>query len=250
MSEQSRKLNFVINLDTGRVESQARQAKESIAEIGSETAKQGSRMADVFKGVGGTIAATFAIGRIKSFISEIINVRSEIQSLEVSFTTLLGSETKAAELFGQIRQYATGTPMRLDDLAQGAQTMLGFNIELEKVMPMLKSIGDISMGNRERFNSLTLAFSQMSLIFSIRSGMRNAFCNLFSNKFLWGSVAFVLAAMHVVLLVPGVQALFKVTSLTPVQWIQVAGLSASAMFINEIMKLFAAMSKRLRSGSL
>lgn len=96
----------------------------------------------------------------------------------------------------------------------------------------------------------TLAFSQMSLIFSIRSGMRNAFCNLFSNKFLWGSVAFVLAAMLVVLLVPGVQALFKVTSLTPVQWIQVAGLSASAMFINEIMKLFAAMFKRLRSGSL
>ncbi len=96
----------------------------------------------------------------------------------------------------------------------------------------------------------TLAFSQMSLIFSIRSGMRNAFCNLFSNKFLWGSVAFVLAAMLVVLLVPGVQALFKVTSLTPVQWIQVAGLSASAMFINEIMKLFAAMFKRLRSNSL
>ena len=96
----------------------------------------------------------------------------------------------------------------------------------------------------------TLAFSQMSLIFSIRSGMRNAFCNLFSNKFLWGSVAFVLAAMLVVLLVPGVQALFKVTSLTPVQWIQVAGLSASAMFINEIMKLFVAMSKRLRGNSL
>ena len=162
MSEQSRKLNFVINLDTGRVEVQAKQARESIAGIGSETARQGSRIADVFKGVGGTIAATFAIGRIKSFISEIINVRSEIQSLEVSFATLLGSETKAAELFGQIRQYVTSTPMRLDDLAQGAQTMLGFNIELEKVMPMLKSIGDISMGNRERFNSLTLAFSQMS----------------------------------------------------------------------------------------
>lgn len=162
MSEQSRKLNIIVNLDTGRVESQAKQAKESIAEIGNETAKQGSRMADVFKGVGGTIAATFALGRIKSFISEIINVRSEIQSLEVSFTTLLGSETKAAELFGQIRQFATSTPMQLNDLAQGAQTMLGFNIELEKVMPMLKSIGDISMGNREKFNSLTLAFSQMS----------------------------------------------------------------------------------------
>ncbi|MCX4336289.1 MAG: hypothetical protein K1V99_03565 [Bacteroidales bacterium] len=46
------------------------------------------------------------------------------------------------------------------------------------------------------------------------------------------------------------QALFKATSLTPLLWIQVAGLSASAMFINEIMKLFAAMFNLLRSGNL
>lgn len=40
--------------------------------------------------------------------------------------------------------------------------MLGFNIEAEKVIPTLKQIGDISMGDRDRFNSLVLAFSQMS----------------------------------------------------------------------------------------
>ncbi|MBD5421430.1 MAG: tape measure protein, partial [Bacteroides sp.] len=36
------------------------------------------------------------------------------------------------------------------------------NIEAEKVMPMLRAIGDVSMGDAQKFNSLALAFSQMS----------------------------------------------------------------------------------------
>ncbi len=66
-----------------------------------------------------------------------------------------------------------------------------------------------------------------------------------------GGFLFILIPSRIfLLLVSGVQTLFKVMSLTPVQWIQVAGLSASAMLINEIMKLFAAMFNRLRSSSL
>lgn len=40
--------------------------------------------------------------------------------------------------------------------------MLGFGIESDKVMGYLKALGDISMGDSERFQSLALAFSQMS----------------------------------------------------------------------------------------
>ena len=65
-------------------------------------------------------------------------------------------------MFKDIREFAVNTPMMLKDLASGAQTMLAFNIEAEKVMPMLRAIGDISMGDAQKFNSLTLAFSQMS----------------------------------------------------------------------------------------
>ena len=83
----------------------------------------------------------------------------------------------------------------------------------------------------------TLAFSQMTLIFSIRSGMHNAFKGMFSNKFLWGSIAFVTASMMIVLLIPGIQELFKVTSLTPMQWLCVAGLSLGAFAISETVKM-------------
>ena len=40
--------------------------------------------------------------------------------------------------------------------------MLGFNIQAEDTIKYLKAISDISMGESGKFNSLTLAFSQMS----------------------------------------------------------------------------------------
>ena len=125
---QERRLNIRVNLDTGTLERNAASATNTLKGIGDEAENQGKRMTGVFKNVGAGVAAAFAIGRIKSFIGEIINVRSEIQSLNVSFETLLGSKEKADQLMGQIRKYAANTPMQINDLAQGAQTLLGFKI--------------------------------------------------------------------------------------------------------------------------
>lgn len=159
----NRQLNIRVNLDTGKLERDAASATNTLKGIGEEAEAQGKRITGVFKNIGAGIAATFAIQRIKSFLGEIINVRSEIQSLNVSFETMFGgNKLKATQLMGQIRQYAANTPMQMNDLAQGAQTLLGFNVEAKKVMPIMQAIGDISMGNRDKFNSLTLAFAQMS----------------------------------------------------------------------------------------
>ena len=99
---------------------------------------------------------------IKEFGAKVVEVRKQMQGLQISFETLLGSKEKADAMFGELKQFAATTPLMLKDLAAGAQTMLGFNIEAEKVVPTLKAIGDISMGDSQRFQSLSLAFSQMS----------------------------------------------------------------------------------------
>ncbi len=114
------------------------------------------------KKVGMTLGGVFTAQKAMEFVKTMIEVREEVENLSISFETLLGSKDKANAFFGELRQYAVETPLMLNDLASGAQTMLGFNIEAEKVIPTLKEIGDISMGDRDRFNSLVLAFSQMS----------------------------------------------------------------------------------------
>lgn len=114
------------------------------------------------KRVGMTIGGVFTAQKAVEFVKTMIDVRQEVENLIISFETLLGSKDKATQFFSELSEYAVNTPLMLDDLAGGAQTMLAFNIEAEKVIPILKQIGDISMGDRDRFNSLVLAFSQMS----------------------------------------------------------------------------------------
>jgi uncharacterized protein YpiB (UPF0302 family) len=92
-----------------------------------------------------------------------IQVRSEIQALEQSFTVLTGSEENAAAMLEDLKSFAIESPLSQSGVAQVAQTLLAFNIEAEKVMPILRQIGDISMGDEEKFRSLTRVYSKMSV---------------------------------------------------------------------------------------
>ena len=99
---------------------------------------------------------------IKEFLSNMVRVRGEFQAVDTAIQTLLGSKEKADELMSQVREYAKISPLEFSDVTQATQMMLGFNIEAEKVPRYLQAIGDVSMGDTQRFNSLTLAFFQMS----------------------------------------------------------------------------------------
>lgn len=99
---------------------------------------------------------------LKALSSEIIRVRGEFQAADTAIQTLLGSKEKADALMKQVREYAKISPLEFSDVTAATQMMLGFNIEAEKVPRFISAIGDVSMGESQKFNSLTLAFSQMS----------------------------------------------------------------------------------------
>ena len=99
---------------------------------------------------------------LKSFISNLVSVRGEMEMMEQSFEVLLKSKSKSDRMVQDIREYALISPLTVGNISQATQTLLGFNVEAEKVMPVIKQIGDIAMGDSNRFSSLTLAFSQMS----------------------------------------------------------------------------------------
>lgn len=154
----------VATLDTKDLEKGAKRAKNQFREISKAAKKEGDAIKDALKDVYKTIGIVFTVQQAALFINKIVNVRAEIQALEVSFRTLLGSQQASAELMSQMKEFAAATPLQIGDLAKAAQTMLGFNLAAEEVMPMLRAIGDISMGDSQKFQSLTLAFSQMSSV--------------------------------------------------------------------------------------
>jgi len=79
---------------------------------------------------------------------------------KASFETLSGKDA-GGKLFGDVQKFAQQSIFG-NELFDNAKMMRSFGIETEKIMPNLKMLGDISMGDKEKLQSLTLAFSQVS----------------------------------------------------------------------------------------
>lgn len=79
-----------------------------------------------------------------------------------SFEVLFGGEENARKIIDNIDAYAKKTTYGKDNLSEAVQMMAGFGIAQERIIPNLKAIGEIAMGDKNKLNSLALAFSQMS----------------------------------------------------------------------------------------
>lgn len=110
-------------------------------------------------GVVGVMSMVMAgIGAVKS----IGTLGMDAEDSKIKFEVLLGSMTKAKTLLSDIRDFANVTPFESSGLRQNAEMLLNFGVSGQKILPTLKMLGDVSGGNQEKLNSMTLAFGQMS----------------------------------------------------------------------------------------
>lgn len=113
----------------------------------------------------GQMIADFA----KKAASELSNVvksgleyNASMQSYLTNFKVMLGSEEQAAAKLAEIRKMAASTPFSLDDLTSGTQTLLQFGIAVDDTTGVLQQLGDISLGNADKLQTLVRAYGKMS----------------------------------------------------------------------------------------
>lgn len=129
------------------------------------------------------------------------------------------------------------------DSRQGIMTKgFSFRIVLQGILVAACSLIAYMIGIKESEDMAhtmvfaTLAFSQLTLIFSIRSGRHFALNGMFSNKYLWGAIIAVIGLMLLVLLVPAMQTIFHVVAMDGIHWLWVTLLSLGAFTVSEIVK--------------
>jgi len=83
---------------------------------------------------------------LEQLAEHIFNVRSQFQQLEISFTTMLGSEQKAGALMDELIQTAARTPFNMTDVTEGAKQLLAYGIQANEVNDTLVHLGDIASG--------------------------------------------------------------------------------------------------------
>ena len=155
--------------DTGHLEN-------AVDELGSQmdgTSSKTRIFGDVLKAslaaeaiIGGVKAIGHAIAGIaKGFGSAMkdgLDYNARMEQYTTSFTTMLGDQAKAQKLVNDLKLEAARTPFGMEDLAKATQTLMGFGMSAEESQVRLKQLGDISQGDAQKFESLTLAFAQMS----------------------------------------------------------------------------------------
>ena len=77
------------------------------------------------------------------------------------FKVLLGSIDAAKEHIADLQRFAARTPLTFGDLSKASKLLLSFGASVEDVMPSLKVLGDIAMGDAQKFQGLALVFAQV-----------------------------------------------------------------------------------------
>lgn len=72
-----------------------------------------------------------------------------------SFGVILRDTEKAKTLFGELQKFAADTPFELPELTQSTKSLLAFGIEQEKILPTLRTLGDLASGVGVPLNELS-----------------------------------------------------------------------------------------------
>jgi tape measure domain-containing protein len=166
-------LKFLIKLqaDGGNVLTVSRQTSNQLDEISRKARVTGARLREAFSfsslkkslmSIPGMGLLTNPYALAAGAVGAITKIGAEAEQTSVAFTTLVGSETKAKGMLDEIAKFAAASPFGKLDLTENAKTMLNFGVETGRVLPLLKQLGDISGGNKDRLQSLSLVLGQVS----------------------------------------------------------------------------------------
>lgn len=140
-----------LNLDSAAYEYGLKQCVSATKTLGT-----------VLAGLGVGFGAVKITEGIKNIAANALKASSDFEQAGVQFGVMLGDAKKAQRLVNEIQDMANVTPFETQDLLDASKTLLNFGINVQDILPDLRMLGDIAGGDKQRMQSLTLAFSQMS----------------------------------------------------------------------------------------
>ena len=106
--------------------------------------------------VGAASTAIAALGKIG------FDYNKQIETYTTNFEVMMGDAEAAARKVEELKEMGARTPFELGDLANATQTLLAFNVSADDSTGVLSKLGDISLGNVQKLESLTRAYGKMN----------------------------------------------------------------------------------------
>jgi tape measure domain-containing protein len=151
---------FTLKFSGAAVQRGLSRVQSAFKSLGSVAARVGKTLLSPFAALTAMLGAGALVTGMFSFIKSASTAAANMEDLTMQFETLTKSAEITKKLLSEMKDDAAKSPLSISDYAQAGKTLMAFGMEAEGVMPTLKNLADVSMGNAERFESLALAFAQ------------------------------------------------------------------------------------------
>jgi len=108
-----------------------------------------------------TMGSAIITGVLGLVSKSVVGIGIDMESARTSFVTFLGSGERAGKLLKELSDFAVKTPFDLPQVVDGSKRLLAYGLAAESIIPTFRMLGDLSSGNKDKFNALTLAFGQV-----------------------------------------------------------------------------------------
>ncbi|MEI7510603.1 MAG: tape measure protein [Candidatus Peregrinibacteria bacterium] len=93
--------------------------------------------------------------------ASMLKVAGTYEQQKVAFEVLLGSAERSKKMLKDLSDFAQVTPFNIQGVREAATQLLAYGVEQEKIIPTMRMMGDLSLGNAEKFRTLTLVYGQV-----------------------------------------------------------------------------------------
>lgn len=130
-------------------------AKSGIAGFAKTVGANLTNIKSGFEMLGGVV------GKFANAVKYVVGTAFKFERVEAEFKSLLGTVDEAKAHIADLRKMGAETPLQFEDLARASKLLHSFGSTTDEVMPALQTLGDIAMGDAQKFQGLALVFAQV-----------------------------------------------------------------------------------------
>lgn len=139
-------INLTVVIDNDEAVKKLKELQNVAKTTTSSVVKDSERMDASWQQMKNSLMSLTAGISFAALTKQVVQVRGEVQQLEVAFETMLGSKEKADTLMTEIIDLAAKTPFGLQDVSNATKMLLAYGSTAEQVTDEIKMLGNIASG--------------------------------------------------------------------------------------------------------
>ena len=90
-----------------------------------------------------------------------LKAAADFEKQTIAFEVMMGNAEDAHKLLKEIEQFAATTPFQLPGITEGAKRLLAFGSAANNIIPQMRDLGNLAMGDAAKLDSLVSAFGKV-----------------------------------------------------------------------------------------